>query len=113
MVDWLICTQQSNTPATPPPAAGIDLNARAWLEGRLTPAERQQWEEHGYLIIRDALPSAQHEALLEAVDSVRTAAIASGQHEPHEMTHAAGFSPPSSACGYVHTPWMFTYIDHR
>jgi|EP01047_Picozoa_sp_COSAG01_P057465 hypothetical protein len=73
-------------------AADIDLSSEAWLRGRLTPDERAQFESAGFLLVRDALPPEQHTALLAQVERLREAAIATGQNDAGEMTHAAAFS---------------------
>ena len=75
------------------PAPGIDLDADSYLANRLSPAERTQFEDQGYLIIENALPADQHSALIAAVDEARAESIATGQNTESEMTHAAAFSP--------------------
>lgn len=89
--------------------AGVELDGHRYLEGRLTEAQRAFFDRNGFLLIENALPADHHEAVLAAVDECRAETISSGQNQPGEMTHAAGFSPArkatSDAAGVLLAPF--------
>jgi len=42
---------------------------RSCLQNRLTPQEREQFEQDGYLVVNEALPLLQCDALTQIVDN--------------------------------------------
>ena len=58
----------------------------------MTAEERAFFEAHGYVVVHDALPEADHAALLAALDALRDEKIAEGRH-PAEQLRQPVFSP--------------------
>ena len=64
---------------------------RRWLKHCLTEKERLRFEDHGYLIIKNALSDSKIKKLTKAVDRVEAEERASGNIEVHKPVHILDF----------------------
>ena len=74
------------------PCSGSPSPLPTTQANRMTADERAFFEEHGYVIVHDALPEADHAALLASLHTLRDEKIAEGRH-PAEQLRQPVFSP--------------------
>jgi len=72
----------------------VEIMEISSLQYRLTPAEREQFETEGYLILEDALSPGQVSALTEAVDGLYARKLAEG-FDPKTALFYPNFIPDS------------------